>query len=67
MRALGSARCSLEVEAAEARRVDRLQLDREFACSQRPLHLLLAEDEVIAVDAGAAEVGVLGAEVEAAA
>jgi hypothetical protein len=65
-RALGSTRCSLEVEAAEAGGVDRLQRDRELARRQRPLHLLLAEDEVVAEDAAATEVGALGAEVEAA-
>jgi hypothetical protein len=43
-----------------------LQRDRELAGRKRPLHLLLAEDEAVAEDAGAAEVGVLGAEVKAA-
>jgi hypothetical protein len=66
MRALGSTRCSLEGEAAVTGRVHRLQRDGEFARRQRSLHLLVAEDEVVAEDAGAAEVGVLGAEVEAA-
>jgi hypothetical protein len=59
-------RCSVEFQAAVARRIQRLQLDFEFARAERPLHLLLAQHEGVAEDAGAAEVGVLGTEVEVA-
>jgi hypothetical protein len=43
-----------------------LQVDFEFVGAERSLHLLLTQHEGVAEDAGAAEVGVLGAEVQVA-
>jgi hypothetical protein len=59
-------KCSVEVQAAVARGVDRLQLDVEFAGGEDPLHPFLAEEEGVAEGAGAAEARVVGAEVDAA-
>jgi len=59
-------KCSVDLDLAVARGVDRLQLDVELAGGEDPLHPLLAEDEGVAEGAGAAEAGVVGTEVDAA-
>ena len=59
-------KCSVELQPAVTRGVDGLQLDFELAGGEDAFHPLLAEDEGVAEGAGAAEVGAVGAEVDAA-